>query len=196
MTMMLLTNLLFIAILSHATALDSNVPEKPQSLTDIICAGRPRTECEVELDVPEACATGVGEDPHCPIVFFFHGSGGNNDGFAKKSGVHTANMIGVYPNGEGGWNTGPKSENNCKWSDFSCPSDPDESDFIASIIEEIRVLGGTGNIYAYGTSNGAALAHRLASNGGTRLPIKGIIVGVTQLLASPERSGPGSLNYN
>ncbi len=40
------------------------------------------------------------------------------------------------------------------------------------------------------------MAHRLASNGGTQLPIKGIIVSVTQLLASPERSGPGSLNYN
>ncbi len=139
-----LTNLLFIAILSLATALDSNEQEQPQSLTDVICAGRPRTECEVELDVPEACATdGVGEDPSCPIVFFFHGSGGTNNGFAKRSGVHSANMIGVYPNGERGWNTGPKSTNN--WSDFSCTSDPDEGDFIASIIEEIRLLGGTGN---------------------------------------------------
>ncbi len=53
-----------------------------------------------------------------------------------------------------------------------------------------------GNIYASGNSNGAALAHRLAANGGTELPIKGIIVTVTQLLSSPLRSGPGTLNYN
>ena len=105
-------------------------------------------------------------------------------------------MIGVYPQGEGGWNNGPKTTNNCHWSDFDCTDDPDEGDLIASIIEHVRSLGGTGNVYAYGNSNGAALAHRLASNGGTQLPIKGIIVSVTQLLQSPERSGPGLLNYN
>ncbi len=180
-----------------AAALEGNEPEQPQSLTDKICSGRPRFQCEVELDVPAACATdGSGTDPSCPIVFFLHGSGGTNTWFPKTSGVHDANMIGVYPQGEGGWNTGPKDTNLCAWDDFECDKDPDEGDFIASIIDEIRALGGTGNVYAYGNSNGAALAHRLASNGGTRLPIKGIIVSVTQLLASPERSGPGSLNYN
>lgn len=191
------TTLLLTATLSLAVALEGNEPEQVQSLTDTICGGRPRTQCEVELDVPNACATGgVGADPSCPIVFFLHGSGGNNDWFHRTSGVHEANMIGVYPNGEGGWSTGPKSTNNCHWSDYSCTTDPDEGDFIASIIDEIRSMGGTGNVYAYGSSNGAALAHRLASNGGSQLPIKGIIVAVTQLLASPERSGPGSLNYN
>jgi poly(3-hydroxybutyrate) depolymerase len=163
----------------------------------VICGGRPRIDCEVELDVPEACANGdIGEDPSCPIVFFLHGSGGTNNWFARTSGVHDASMIGVYPQGEGGWNTGPKSSNNCHWTDFSCTTDPDEGDLIASILDEIRSRGGTGNVYAYGNSNGAALAHRLASNGGTQLPIKGIIVSVTQLLSIPERSGPGSLNYN
>ena len=47
-----------------------------------------------------------------------------------------------------------------------------------------------------GSSNGAALAHRLAANAGPDLPIKGIVADVTQLLSSPARSGPGSLNYN
>ena len=182
---------------SLAAALDGNAFENPQSLTDVICGGRPRSACEVELDVPKACATGgLGADPACPIVFFLHGSGGTNKWFAKTSGVHDANMIGVYPQGEGGWNTGPKTSNNCHWSEYECTTDPDEGDLIASIIDEIRALGGTGNVYAYGNSNGAALAHRLASNGGTQLPIKGIIVSVTQLLSSPERSGPGTLNYN
>lgn len=182
---------------SLAAALESNEKEQPQSLTETICEGRPRPNCEVELDVPAACATdGSGIDPSCPIVFFLHGSGGTNNWFARTSGVHDANMIGVYPQGEGGWNTGPKDSNVCAWDDFECIEDPDEGDFIANIIDNIRSLGGTGNVYAYGNSNGAALAHRLASNGGTQLPIKGIIVSVTQLLASPERSGPGSLNYN
>jgi poly(3-hydroxybutyrate) depolymerase len=182
---------------SLAAALEGNAPEQTQSLTDVICGGRPRIDCEVELDVPEACANGeMGADPSCPIVFFLHGSGGTNNLFARTSGVHDAKMIGVYPQGEGGWNTGPKSSNHCHWSDYSCTTDPDEGDFISSIIDEVRSKGGSGNVYVYGNSNGAALAHRLASNGGTQLPIKGIIVSVTQLLSSPERSGPGFLNYN
>ena len=181
---------------SVAAALQSNPFEQPQDL-NYICEGRPRTQCEVELDVPAVCATSTSdEDPACPIVFFLHGSGGTINWFKRTSGVHDANMIGVYPQGEGGWNTGPKQTNNCHWDDFSCTTDPDEGDFIASIIAEIRNQGATGNVYAYGNSNGAALAHRLASNGGDQLPIKGIIVSVTQLLSSPEQSGPGSLNYN
>ena len=139
---------------SAAAALQANLPQEPQSLTDTICTGRPRSSCEVELDVPAACATDGPNDPSCPIVFFLHGSGGRNDGFSRNSGVHDANMIGVYPQGESGWNTGPKNSNNCHWSDYSCTTDPDEGDFIAHIIAEIRSMGGTGNIYAKGNSNG------------------------------------------
>ena len=101
------------------------------------------------------------------------------------------------PNGERGWSTGPKSSDTCQWDDFQCTTDPDEGDYIASIIQEVKDQGATGNIYAIGSSNGAALAHRLASNADdSSLPIKGIVAKVTQLLDSPERSGPGTLNYN
>jgi hypothetical protein len=92
--------------------------------------------------------------PRVPLSSFSIGSGGTNDGFSRNSGVHDANMIGVYPQGEAGWNTGPKKSNNCHWSDYSCTTDPDEGDFIAHIISEIRSMGGTGNIYAKGNSNG------------------------------------------
>ncbi len=180
-----------------ASALQSNAPENPQSLTSTICDSRSdgRSFCDVELDVPASCVDNLGESS-CPIVFFFHGSGGNNAGFKRQSGVHDEGFIGVYPQGEKGWNTGPKNSNNCHWTDFECTTDPDEGDYIASIISEIKSQGGTGNVYAIGNSNGAALAHRLAANAGTDLPIKGIVAKVTQLLASPERSGPGVLNYN
>ena len=155
---MMYNNRIFLASIcfcwSAGAALQANLPQQPQSLTDTICAGRPRSSCEVELDVPAACATTDGTDPSCPIVFFLHGSGGTNDGFSRNSGVHDANMIGVYPQGEAGWNTGPKKSNNCHWSDYSCTTDPDEGDFIAHIISEIRSMGGTGNIYAKGNSNG------------------------------------------
>ena len=191
---------LLLSLSQISTAIQGNNVEEPQSLTETICANRnSRSEqCEVELDVPQACATDNtnGEDPACPIVLFLHGSGGTNDWFARTSGVHEVNYIGVYPQGEKGWNTGPKSSNICRWDDFECTDDPDEGDFIASILTEIRSQGGSGNVYAIGNSNGAALAHRLAANAGALLPIKGIVAKVTQLLSSPERYGPGGLNYN
>lgn len=95
-------------------ALDGNIKGSPQDLTDIICNGRPRDSCAVELDVPQVCATSSAtssslfndDDPACPIVFFLHGSGGTNINFKNNSGVHGAGYIGVYPQGDGGWNTG------------------------------------------------------------------------------------------
>lgn len=180
-----------------AQALTSNAKEAPQLLTDICETAQGRTStCEVELDVPASCITSSGDTSDCPVVFFFHGAGGSNNWFAKTSGVHEANVIGVYPQGENGWNTGPKESNVCEWDDFACTEDPDEGAFIASIITKLKELGANGNIYLNGNSNGAALSMRLASNAGADLPIRGIITKVTQLLAAPPRSGPGVLNYN
>merc|ERR1719277_2452564 len=177
------------------SGLASNQKESPQSLEQgtSVCEGR-SSRCEVLLDVPQSCVTSGTST--CPIVFFLHGAGGTNDWFGRTSGVHEAQMIGIYPQGEDGWNTGPKNGNACDWDDFSCTQDPDEGDFIARIIAEVRGRGAQGNIYVSGNSNGAALAHRVAANAGDDLPIKGIHATVTQLLASPPRSGPGVLNYN
>lgn len=190
----------FLTLSGFSSALDSNEVGSPQlSLTDTICDGRPRDPCEIELDVPESCVPIDGEtDPACPIVFYLHPHSGNNNHFKYETGVHDVGYIGIYPQGDQQrWNTGPQEEvNNCTWDVFDCDSDPDEGDFIAAIIAEVRNQGATGNVYAIGTSNGAALAHRLASNAGDELPIKGIVAMVTPLIAFPERSEPGVLNYN
>ena len=184
--------------MNAVSALSSNAEESPQILSDTspVCSGTSgRTAtCEVELDVPASCVSSEGSD--CPIVFFLHGAGGNNEWFGKTSGVHSAGFIGVYPQGEDGWNTGPKNSNDCDWDNFACTEDPDEGAFFAGIIAEVRSQGATGNIYVIGNSNGAALANRLAVNAGTDLPIAGIVAKVTGLLESPPRSGPGELNYN
>ena len=176
-----------------SASLSLNGEGRPQSLTDVICPGRPRRECEVQLDVPRACS---GASSDCPIVLYLHGAGGTIEEFPGTTGVHSAGYIGVYPQGEDGWNTNPKDINDCPWDDFGCTEDPDEGDFIASIISHLRSLGAGGNVYAVGFSNGSALAHRLAANAGPSLPIKGIVGMVANMLASPTRSGPGVLNYN
>lgn len=178
-------------------ALVPNAYRAPQSLeqTTSVCDGR-AANCEVLLDVPQVCIDSAGNS-NCPVVFFLHGGGGTNDGFIGGSRVHGERAIGVYPQGEAGWYTGPPQRgSSCSWEDFDCTGDPNEGDFIARIISEVRARGALGSIYVFGTSNGAALAHRLAVNAGVELPIKGIVGMVTQLMATPPRSGPGHLNYN
>lgn len=183
-----------------SNALESNPQGDAQILSDSsdVCtasSGRTST-CEVELDVPSSCVDPNTSTSTCPVVFFFHGAGGTNNWFAGTSNVHDYDFVGVYPQGENGWNTGPKDTNACAWDDFACSDDPDEGDFVARIIAELRRLGALGNVYLIGNSNGAALSMRLAVNAGDELPIKGVVTKVTQLLASPERSGPGVLNHN
>lgn len=188
--------LLFL-LLSRSYSITSNDPESPQLLDDICDSNQGRTSvCEVEIDVPEECASLPSGTSNCPIVFFFHGAGGTNNWFARTTGVHSQGFIGVYPQGENGWNTGPKDTNQCEWDDFDCIEDPDEGAFIASIIKRLREMDAIGNIFCIGNSNGAALSMRLAANAGDELPIKGIVTKVTQLLAEPNRNGPGVLNSN
>jgi len=179
--------------------LESNEYQSPQIISDEyndLCAGR-SNDCEVQLDVPVSCIDAEGSTSTCPIVFFLHGSGGTNDNYKHNSKIHENKMIGIYPNGDcNGWSTGPKNCHQCEWDDFDCTKDPNEGEFVAKIITRLRAMGASGNIYARGFSNGAALALRLAVNAGLELPITGIVATVTQLLASPERSGPGALNYN
>ena len=187
---------IFALFLGGVLALESNPFNSPQNLDQFtsVCNGR-TNGCRVELDVPAACVQSSASD--CPIIFHLHGAGGNIDNFSQSSGVHNEGMIGVYPQGEfNGWNTGPKQTNTCAWDDFACTTDPNEQRFITDIIVELRNLGANGNIYAYGNSNGAALAQKLAVNKGADLSFNGIIAHVTQLLASPERYGPGEINYN
>ena len=189
--------LLIVVILLPVHGLVPNDSGSPQILSDTsnVCNGQGRTAtCEVQLDVPSACVSPDGTSS-CPIVFFLHGAGGTNNGYSMFSDVHENGVIGIYPRGEDGWNIWPKRSNTCHWSDFECTTDPDEGAFFAAIIAEVRSLGGNGNIYAFGNSNGAAMANFLGVNAGEELPIKGIVTDVAQLYESPDRTGPGKLNY-
>jgi len=190
--MMLLT---MMGSLDRSWGLNSNPEENPQDISYLCSDSGNRPTCEIQLDVPAACVNADGISD-CPIVFFLHGSGGTIQWFSRTSKVHEHNVIGVYPQGEGGWNTGPKDTNQCEWTDFDCDIDPDEGLLIKNIIDFLVEDGAVGHVYVTGNSNGAALAHRLAANAGDALPIKGIITKVTQLLETPERSGPGVYNYN
>lgn len=77
--------------------LSSNPEEQPQSLTGEICDNRPRSRCEVELDVPAACAGSPASESNCPIVFFLHGAGGSIGPYKFETNLHNGknNYIGV-----------------------------------------------------------------------------------------------------
>ena len=101
------------------------------------------------------------------------------------NGVRT--FIGLYPQGEEvdgitGWQTGHRG------LQF------DEGAFFAAIVAKLRALGSTGRFYVWGYSNGAAMAHKLAVNGG--LGFRGIAATATALTAAPETYGDGLLAYN
>ena len=91
-------------------------------------------------------------------------------------------LIGIFPQGAGNvWNTAGQSN-------------VDDMAFILAIVTRLRVMGATGRLYAFGSSNGAALAQRIGTNGG--MGFTGIIPSATQLSSSPERSGPSPHDYN
>ena len=122
-------------IIGDVSAISSNVKESVQDISFLCENSGNRPTCEIQLDVPESC---VNDDDtsDCSVIFFLHGSGGNIRWFAKTSGVHENNVIGVYPQGEGGWNTGPKDTNECIWSDFSCDYDPDGKEAFISFFSK------------------------------------------------------------
>ncbi len=184
-----------------SASLPSHSRNVPQSLTEVcdqpafssrsnlIVAGR-SVACSVLLDVPTACArpTSSSYDPSCAIVFFFHGAGGNSMShfWRTRDIIHTTTaaqqLIGVFLQGAGRvWNTAGQST-------------ADDMAFVLAIITRLRALGATGRLYAFGSSNGAALAQRIGTNGG--LGFTGIVASATQLSASPERYGPPPHDYN
>ena len=188
---------------STPAILPSNAARSPQVLTSVCDAWPSRTNCEVLVDVPTACAVNsAGSVSHCPIVFFLHGSGTTTaqyvrwghflDTNAPSNLIHsgTWNVIGVYPQGERfdippartttrpGWNTGLQTA--------ASSDDPDDLAFISSIVTAMQERGCRGRRYAFGSSNGAALVHMIGTNA---LGFTGIIPKAMSLTASPPRYG-------
>ncbi len=91
-----------------------------------------------------------------PVVFAFHGRGGTNQRWPKQLGtmVENSGYIGIYPQGvQRSWNSGSGLE----------PSKADDVGFVEAILDwlEGKVAIDKNRVYALGTSNGAALCHKL-----------------------------------
>jgi hypothetical protein len=129
------------------------------------------------------------------ICNFAHYSGGTNFNYKQTVGpfIHASTergvaFIGVYvqgaekPDGAPGWNTGSESVP-------GAAADIDDAQFLVDILALFtsRFLW-TGRAFAFGSSNGAAMAQKAAVNGA--LGFAGIAAAATQLLLIPEQGGP------
>ena len=206
-----------LALIGNAQAqLTSNAIGKAQELCDgdlkAVCDKRTKVNHppSVLLDVPDGCD---GAHSPCPVAFFLHGKGpkAKHNGHMFLDGphaasalVHSYHFIGVYPTSDMGWNgdgdLGPPADK-CTWKEFNCTTDNNDVDFVHEIAAVLKGKGATGRVYAYGATDGATLAQKLAANSGDdggliqSLQVAGIWVSGGQLLSAPPRSGPGGL-YN
>ncbi len=116
-----------------------------------------------------------------PVLFAFHGNGGTGDGFvpAFSSRVEAGEFIGVYPDGmQNSWNLGREA------------SQADDVAFVDGIVAHLAGYAeiDIGRMFAYGSSNGAGLVHKL---GIETDHFDGIAAVVTSLLVN-DQPAPGS----
>ena len=123
-----------------------------------------------------------------PVVFFFHGGGGNgsqwlNQGRGVTDLIDREEFIGIFPSGYNGrWNVGGQTS-------------ADDIEFVSSII---NVLSGsdifdTENIYGIGTSNGGGMVNKLAKETSIFRAIAPVISSQTALLGELVPSQPVSV---
>ena len=108
-------------------------------------------EREVIIQTPNI----INSTKNYPLVFAFHGNGGNNKSWINslKSFTDRGDFVGIYPQGYlNSWNLGVEK------------SKADDLAFVNLIITELRKYQNLNfdKMYALGTSNGAAMTNELA----------------------------------
>ncbi|MBI4732663.1 MAG: prolyl oligopeptidase family serine peptidase [Chloroflexi bacterium] len=139
----------------------SAATEQPSdSLVTTTVGGLERT---YELYVP----AGIAADEEVPLVFVFHGYGGNAQAARLISGFNRLadnnHFIVVYPNGTG------ESQDTLSWNGGRCcfyarDNNIDDVGFVRQAVEEIEAQYSIDaqRIYATGMSNGGIFSYRLA----------------------------------
>jgi poly(3-hydroxybutyrate) depolymerase/lysophospholipase L1-like esterase len=92
-----------------------------------------------------------------PVVFFFHGAGGNGEGWLSGNPevaalIDAGEFIGVFPDGyQQRWNSGNETS-------------ADDVEFVSLIVNDLASssLFNTDKLYGVGTSNGAGMVNKIA----------------------------------
>ena len=128
----------------------------------------------------------IEEERAYPIVFAFHGRGGNNVSWINKLNFFTitGEFIGVYPQGFlESWNLGAE------------PSKADDIEFVNLIIDELQNYDNLDfeRIYAIGTSNGAGMVNKLALETNHFKAISPVVSQLIESLQFSETTQPTSV---
>ena len=128
----------------------------------------------------------IEEERAYPIVFAFHGRGGNNVSWINKLNFFTltGEFIGVYPQGFlESWNLGTE------------PSKADDVEFVNLIIDELQNYDNLDfeRIYAIGTSNGAGMVNKLALETNHFKAISPVVSQLIESLQFSETTQPTSV---
>ena len=128
----------------------------------------------------------IEEERAYPIVFAFHGRGGNNVSWINKLNFFTitGEFIGVYPQGFlESWNLGTE------------PSKADDIEFVNLIIDELQNYDNLDfeRIYAIGTSNGAGMVNKLALETNHFKAISPVVSQLIESLQFSETTQPTSV---
>jgi poly(3-hydroxybutyrate) depolymerase len=150
--------------------------------------------------------------PHKPVVFMFHGTGGDGEQFLRISGwreqADAAGHIAVFPNGLR-YRVLESGLLKSKWNDFnlvdqidrselppgSAPGSPvpaDDVGFVDEIVADLQAQLAIDRhrVYASGFSNGARFAARLSVDRSTRIAAAAYSGGGLPSVQSPARPVP------
>ena len=100
---------------------------------------------------------GIDPEKNYPVVFFFHGSGGEAEGGQEFIGplVEQGEVVGIYPQGiANSWNLGKEA------------STADDVAFVGLIMDELKGMTNLNLVLAFavGYSNGAGFCHKIATD--------------------------------
>ena len=121
-----------------------------------------------------------------PIVFAFHGRGGNNNSWVNHliNYTNSGEFIGIYPQGYlESWNLGPE------------PSNANDVEFINLIVDELQNYDNLNfdKMYAIGTSNGSGMVNKLAIETNHFKAVAPIVSQLIESLPMLESTNPVSI---
>ena len=135
----------------------NNIETNKELITTTIYINQTIEGNNIERPVIIQTAENIDKSINYPVVFAFHGRGGNNTGWVSKLKTYTdsGEFVGIYPQGYlKSWNLGTE------------PSKADDVEFVNLIVNELKNYKNLdlNKVYAIGTSNGSGMVNKLGIN--------------------------------
>jgi polyhydroxybutyrate depolymerase len=133
----------------------------------------------------------VSEGRPLPVVFAFHGGGGNASGFKAYAGLDALadreGFVVVYPDGSGRFGRRLLTWNAGGCCGYAAAQNVDDVGFTVAVLRDVarNVSIDPARVYATGHSNGGMMAYRLAINASERVAAIAPVAGAMQAASFP-----------